>query len=58
MTEKRQILQGFIIRILQHAISSCDEIFVQTCLDQNVVHQVIGPFLVELFLKYTYSWFI
>ena len=45
MTEKRQTSQGYIIRILQHfatklrnitnfvdALSSCDEIFVQTCL--------------------------
>jgi hypothetical protein len=42
MTEKRQTSQGYIIRILQHfatklcdALSSCDEIFVQACLDQN-----------------------
>ena len=50
MTEKQQTSQGYIIRILQHfatklrnitnfvmtdALSSCDEIFAQTCLDQN-----------------------
>jgi hypothetical protein len=32
MTEKRQTLKGYIIRILQHFATN---IFVQTCLDQN-----------------------
>ena len=49
MTEKRQTSQGYIIRILQHFATKLrnitnfvmlfqaarDEIFVQTCLDQN-----------------------
>jgi type II secretory pathway component PulF len=55
MTEKRQTSQGYIIRILQHfatklrnitnffdALSSCDEIFVQTCLDQNFTQKGKG----------------
>ena len=55
MTEKRQISQGYIIRILQHfatklrnitnfvmLLSSCDEIFVQTCLDQNFTQKGKG----------------
>jgi hypothetical protein len=55
MTEKRQTSQGYIIRILHHfatfrnetsecyqfcdALSSCDEIFLQACLDQNFTHK-------------------
>jgi hypothetical protein len=57
MTEKRQTSQGYIIRILQHfatklrnitnfviALSSCDEIFVQTCMsiDQNFTQKGKG----------------
>jgi hypothetical protein len=52
MTEKRQTSQGYIIRILQHfatkfcdALSSCDEIFVQTCLDQNFTQKGKGPLM-------------
>jgi hypothetical protein len=55
MTEKRQTSQGYIIRILQHfatklrniydALSSCDEILVQACLDQNFTHKGKGLFL-------------
>ena len=51
MTEKGQTSQGYIIRILQHfvtklgdALSSCDEFFVQACLDQNFTHKGKGPF--------------
>ncbi len=57
MTEKRQTSQGYIIRILQHfatklrnitnfacdALSSCDEIFVYTCSDQNLVYNADSP---------------
>ena len=56
MTEKRQTSQGYIIRILQHFATklrnitnfvmlfhqSCDEIFVQTCLDQNFTQKGKG----------------
>jgi hypothetical protein len=57
MTEKRQTSQGYryIIRILQRFAtklwnitnfvmlsSSCDEIFVQTCLDQNFTQKGKG----------------
>jgi hypothetical protein len=64
MTEKRQTSQGYIIRILQHfatklqnitnfviALSSCDEIFVQTCLDQNFTQKGKG-LLVQLVVEY------
>ena len=65
MTEKRQTSQGYIIRILQHfatklrnitnfvmlfqLVSSCDEIFVQACLDQNFTHK--GKGLLRLSLQ-------
>jgi hypothetical protein len=56
MTEKRQTLQGYIIRrhfttfrnetseyyYFCDALLSCDEIFVQTCLDQNFTHKGKG----------------
>jgi hypothetical protein len=56
MAEKRETSQGYIIRILQHfatklrnitnlicdALSSCDEIFVQTFLDQNFTQKGKG----------------
>ena len=55
MTEKRKTSQGYIIRILQHfatklqnitnfvmLFQSCDEIFVQACLDQNFTHKGKG----------------
>jgi hypothetical protein len=58
MTEKRQTSQGYIIRILQHfatklrnitnfvmLFSSCDEIFVQAYLDQNLTHMGKGLLL-------------
>jgi hypothetical protein len=59
MTEKRQTSQGYIIRILQHfatklfcdALSSCDEIFVQTCLDQNFTQKGKGLFSYYLIQK-------
>jgi hypothetical protein len=53
MTEKRQTSQGYIIRILQHFATKLRNItnFMMlfqavmkfSCLDQNFVHQVIGP---------------
>jgi hypothetical protein len=54
MTEKRQTSQGYIIRILQHFVTKlrnitnfvmliqADEIFVQTCLDQNFTQKGKG----------------
>ena len=56
MTEKRQTSQDYIFRILQHFATklrnitnfvmlfqaACDEIFVQTCLDQNFTQKGKG----------------
>ena len=46
MIEKRQTLQGYIIRILQHfATKTC--ILQRTCLDQNLVYNANGPFATD-----------
>jgi hypothetical protein len=44
MTEKRQISQGYIIRILQHFATKLRNItnFVLTCLDQNFTQKGKG----------------
>jgi hypothetical protein len=60
MTEKRQTSQGYIIRILQHfatklrnitnfvmLLKASDEIFVQTCLDQNFTQKGKGLFTIK-----------
>ena len=60
MTEKRQTSQAYIIRILQHfatklrnitnfvmLFKASDEIFVQTCLDQNFTQKGKGLFTIK-----------
>jgi ribosomal protein L20 len=62
MTEKRQTSQGYIIRIFAtfrnetleyykfcDALSSCDEIFIYTCWDQNFAYNANAP------LKYVFQ---